>query len=143
MRRVERRGRCLQPGGGQNRFQLSCADHGIHFRHILADLVAIALHQAAGHDQLARIAGDFVLGHLQDGVDRFLLGFIDERAGVHHQDVRRLGTVRNLRPGPVKQAHHDLAVDQVFGATQAYKANARALFEHGYGLAGAALRQLF
>jgi hypothetical protein len=58
-----------EPGGGQNGLQFPGADHGIHFWHVLADFVAIALHQAAGHNQLARLTGYFVLRHLEDGVD--------------------------------------------------------------------------
>ena len=76
-----------------------------------------------------------MLRHLQDGVDRLLFGFVDERAGIHHQDICRLRLVGDLRPGPVKQAHHDLAVDQVFGATQAYEADARPLLDHCRGFA--------
>ncbi len=50
------------------------ADERVHFRHFLADVAAIALHQAAGDDQLLRAADLLVFGHLEDGVDRFLLG---------------------------------------------------------------------
>ena len=127
---ARRRDRRLQPGSCQNCLEFAGADHGIYFRHILADFVAIALHQAAGHDQLARLAGDFVLRHLKDGVNRLLLGFIDERACVYDQNVCRLRTVGHLGPGTVKQTHHDFAVNQVLRAAQAHEANAWPLLEH-------------
>ena len=38
----------------------------------VADVVAIPLHQAAGHHQPLRAAGLLVFGHLQDRVHRFL-----------------------------------------------------------------------
>ena len=50
------------------------AEDGVHFRHILLDVGAITLDQAAGDDQPLRSAGLLVLGHLEDRVDRFLLG---------------------------------------------------------------------
>ena len=33
----------------------------------------------------------FILGHLQDGIDGFLLGRVDEPAGVHDQHLRLAG----------------------------------------------------
>ena len=52
---------------------------------LLADGVAVALHQAAGDDQAARPAEFLVLGHLEDGVHRLLLCRLDEAAGVHNE----------------------------------------------------------
>ena len=39
------------PSRGENVLQLSSADHGVHFRNVFLNLVAIALDQAAGDDQ--------------------------------------------------------------------------------------------
>ena len=55
----ERRRRCRSsrrdPRGLQNRLQLARPHHRVHFRNVLLDLVAIALHQAPGdHNFLAR-----------------------------------------------------------------------------------------
>ena len=81
-----------------------------------------------------------MLRHLEDGVDRLLLGFVDERAGVYHQNVCRLRVIGNLRARLVEQAHHDFTVDQILGAAQAHETNARPLLEHR---ARNASRQLF
>ena len=77
--------------GAQNLLQLAGADDGVDFRNVLLDFVAIAFDQAAGDDQLLRAAGSLVLRHLQDGVDRLLLGSVDERAGVDDDDVGVFG----------------------------------------------------
>ena len=97
------------------------ADQCIHFRHVLLDVAAIAFHQAAGHDQLFCAAGFLKLGHFKNGLDRFLLGGIDEAAGVddNHVGSRRVG--RQFMSAGDKLAHHDLGIDEVLGATQADK----------------------
>ena len=56
---------------------------------------------------------------LENCLDRFLLGRIDERAGVDHEDIRVIGTRGDLHPARKHAAEHDLGVDQVLGATQA------------------------
>ena len=67
------------------------ADERVDFRQICLDIAAVALHQAAGDDQLLRAAGLLVLGHLENGVDGFLLGGVDETAGVDDEDVGLVG----------------------------------------------------
>jgi len=115
-------GTCHIPfGGGEVVAQLA-----LH----LADLVAVPFHQAAGYDQLAGLAGQLMLGHLEDGVDRLLFRLIYERTGIYHQNVSRLRTVGHFRACLIQQAHHDLAIDQVFGAAQAHKANTRPRLQH-------------
>ena len=57
----------------------------------LLDIAAIALHQAAGDNQLLRAADPLVLRHFQDRVDGFLLGGIDETTGVDDQDFGLIG----------------------------------------------------
>jgi hypothetical protein len=66
-----------------------------------------------------------VLRHLKDGVDRLLFRLVNKRAGIYHQNVGRFRAVGHFRACPVQQAHHDLAIDQVFGAAEAHKANTR------------------
>ena len=84
----------------------------------LADIAAVAFHQAAGDDQLAGAADFLVLGHLQDGVDRFLLGGVDEAAGVDHQDVGLIGMGGQLVAFGHELTHHDFTIDEVFGTAQ-------------------------
>ena len=69
-------------------------DDGIDLGHVFPDIAAVALDQAAGHDQPLRPADFLVLRHLQNRVDGFLLGRIDETAGVDDQDIRLIGMRR-------------------------------------------------
>ncbi len=64
-----------------------------------------------------------MLRHLQNGVDRLLLGGVDERAGVDDDDVGVFGARGDLRSALREQAHHHLAVHQVLGTAQADKPN--------------------
>ena len=84
----------------------------------LADIAAIALHQAAGDDQLLGAADFLVLGHFEDGVDRLLLGGIDEAAGVDDEHVGLIGMRRELVAFGDELAHHDFTIDEVFGTAQ-------------------------
>ncbi len=119
--RPGRSGRHAQACCLQHLLKLASADHGIDFRDVLADLVAVALHQAAGDDQLLRASRALVLRHFQNGIHRFLLGGVDKRTGIHHQDFSRFRLVGQLGAGAVQQAHHHFAVHQVFRAAQAHK----------------------
>ena len=110
------RGGHRQAGGFENRLQFAGADHGVHFGNALPDFVAVALHQAAGDDELFGRAGGLVARHLENGVDRLLLGGVDEAAGVDDEDFGLFGMGGQARAGAVEQAHHDLGVDEVFGA---------------------------
>ena len=56
---------------------------------------------------------------LEDRVDRFFLRGIDERAGVHHEDVGLLGDGSDFHSVLQHTPEHDLGVDQVLRATQA------------------------
>src|ERR1035441_8813407 len=78
-------------GGGQNAGQLAGAENGVDLRDVLLNLVAVALHQAAGDDELAGTAVRLVPNHFEDGIDRLLLGGVDERAGVDPDDVGVFG----------------------------------------------------
>ena len=92
----------------ENRFQLAGADHRVHFRNVLADLVAVALHQAARNDQLGGTAFGLVTRHFENGVDRLLLGRIDEAARIDDQDLGVFRPRSQARAGAIQQAHHDL-----------------------------------
>ncbi len=49
-------------------FHLVGANDGVDFRDLLADFAAVALHQAAGDDELTGAAGLLELGHFEDRV---------------------------------------------------------------------------
>jgi hypothetical protein len=103
--------------------QLVDADDGVHLRQLLPDVAVEALHQAAGDDQLLRAAHLFVLGHLEDGIDRFFLGGIDKTARVYDQDVGLIRMRRQLVPAGGKLPHHYFAVDKIFGTAQTDKSD--------------------
>ncbi len=94
--RVLRRLSWRDSGGRQNALQFARAYDRVHFRNILANFVAIALDQAARHDQLARPAIGLVPRHFQNRVHRFLLGAIDKGAGVDHDDVGIFGAADSV-----------------------------------------------
>ena len=113
-------GGAVEAGGFEDGFELACAYYCVDFGDVGADLVAIALDQAAGYDETlgAAAVGYFVLDHLEDGVDGFLFGAVDEGAGVDDEDVGVFGAGRELGAAAMEQAHHDLGVDEVFGAAE-------------------------
>ena len=62
-------------------------------------------------------------GHLQNRVDRLLLGGVDERAGVDDQHLGARGVGRDLVSGVAGHAQHHLAVDEILGAAEAEETN--------------------
>ena len=113
----------IQAGSRENLFQFARAHHGIDFGNVLLNLVAEAFDQASGDDEFPGLAAGLVGGHLKDGVDRFLLGAFDERAGVDDDDVGVLGAAGEFGSGAREQAHHDFAVDEVLGAAETDEAD--------------------
>ena len=75
----------------------------------------------------------FCADHLEDGVDGLLLGGVDEGAGVDDEDFGVFGVGGEARAGAVEQAHHDLGVDEVFGAAERNKAHGRGRGRGGFG----------
>jgi hypothetical protein len=56
-----------------------------------------------------------VAGHFEDGIYGFLLGGVDEGAGINDEDFGFFGMGGETGAGAVEQAHHDLGVYEVFG----------------------------
>jgi hypothetical protein len=52
-----------------------------------------------------------LLVRIEDGFDRFLLGRINERAGIHHQHIRLIGAGGDFHPVLQSTSEHDLGVD--------------------------------
>ena len=104
-----------ETGGFKDGFKLASAYYGIDFRDALLDFVAVALDEAAGDDKLFGRAGGFVAGHFEDGVNRLLLGCVDEAAGVDDEDFGFFRVSGEAGAGVIEQAHHDLGIDEVFG----------------------------
>ena len=97
-------------------FHFSGADHGIDFGNLVANLVAEAFGEAAGDDEALSPAEFLVRGHLQYGVDGLLLRGSDEAAGVYDQHVGFVGAGGEFITVARENAHHDLAINEVFGA---------------------------
>jgi len=106
--------------GGEDGFEFSGAYDCIDFWDVLPDLIAVALDEASGDDDALGLSAVllFVLDHLEDGVDGLLLCGVDEAAGVDDDDFGVFGTGCKLGSVVVKQAHHDLGVDEIFGAAE-------------------------
>ena len=113
--------------GGEDGFEFAGADYGVYFGDVLLDFVAVALDEAAGYDDALGFSSvgsaDFVLDHLEDGVDGLLLGGVDEAAGVDDDDLGVFGARGELGSVVVEQAHHDFGVDEVFGAAEGDEAD--------------------
>src|SRR5262249_28899648 len=91
--------------------------------YLLPELGVVALRQAAGDHQALGAAGFLLARHLQHGVDRLLLGPVDERASVDDDDVRLLGVRREGIAAALELSQHLLAVDEVLGTLQGDEAD--------------------
>ena len=105
---------------------LTRSEDRVDLGNLLAQLVSIALRQAAGHDQSLTRTGLLVLRHLEDGVDRLLLRLVDERAGVDDEHVGVGGVAGELMPLLLGEPEHDLGVDEVLGAPEGDHSNLHA-----------------
>ena len=57
--------------------------------------------------------------------NRFLLGGVDEGAGVDDEDIGVFRAGGEASAGAVEEAHHDLGIDEVFGAAERDEAHGR------------------
>ena len=102
---------------------LAGAEDGVDFGNLLPQFLAVAFGKAASDHQPCGPAFGLVLGHLEDGVDRLLLGRVDERTRVHHEHVGLAGLARDLVPGTFGKPQHHLGIDEVLGAAEGNKSN--------------------
>ena len=113
----------LAPDGVDDLLDLAGAEQGVDLRNLGAELVAIPLRHASGDHEPPALAGLLVLRHLQDGVDRFLLGLVDERARVDDEHIGFVGVTGKLMSCLLSEAQHHLGVDEVLGAAEGDQAN--------------------
>ena len=124
----------------QHVVHLSGAEGGVDLGDLAAQLLVVALGEAAGDHQTPRAARLLLARHLEDRVDRFLLGPVDERARVDDDDVRLFRVRHQPVPALRQVPEHHLAVDEVLGAPQADHAHAQRLRAGGQcALSGASM----
>ena len=97
-------------------------DESIHFRQLLRAV------RAAKRCDMQPLTISFWFGRflqpaflmrLQNRLDRFFLGRIDEGAGVDDQDIRFVSVGGDLHPSLQNAPEHDLGIDQILGAAEA------------------------
>src|ERR1051325_953585 len=107
----------------RNLADLISADEGVDLRHLCAQLLAIALDEATGDDEALGPSLGLQPRRFQNSVDRFLLGRLDEAAGIDDHRVGLSSIRRNLITGLLELAHHDLAVHQILRTAQTDKSD--------------------
>ena len=99
------------------------AHEAVYLRHFLKERIAIALCQAAGHEQLLQPAGLFVFRHFEYRIDGLFLCGLNEAAGVHEYDVRLRRIRHDLVAALAQHAQQIFGVHAVFRAAQRYHAH--------------------
>src|SRR5581483_1859461 len=94
------------------------------FGKLLGELRAVALREASGNHQTLAMPAALDLGGLEDCLDRFLFGRLDEGAGVDQQHLRLRGIERHVEARTDERAQHQFAVSGVFRAPEAYEVDA-------------------
>ena len=107
-----------QPGGDVG--VVVEAEDGVGLGKRLGEVLAVALGQATDGDDGLRAAGLLEVGGLEQGVDRVLLGGLDEAAGVDHDGVGVLGVGDEHEAVGLEAAGQLLGVDLVAGAAQGH-----------------------
>src|SRR5262249_40920294 len=91
--------------------------------HLLQDVAAVALGEAARDDERPAGALLLQLRELEDRLDRFLARAIDEGAGVDDEALRILGPLGEREPGLGQHAEHQLGVDVVLRTAERRQMN--------------------
>ena len=95
-------------------------DDSVDLAELLHDLAVVTLGKTARDDDRFDLAFLFQLGKLQDLVDAFLLGALDETAGVDDDSVCHRGVFFELKTRLIQLKHHQLGVHAVFRAAERY-----------------------
>ena len=106
---------------GHDLGELVEADEGVDLGQRFRQFLGETLRHAAGHDEFLRVMAALqaaVAVRLQDGRDAFLLGRVDERAGVDDHHVGGGGIGGQAQSGQSQVAGDDLGIDQVLCAAE-------------------------
>ena len=117
-RDARRQQRRLAAERAHNLRHLAGAKQRVDLGNLLPQLIAIPLRQAPRHHEPARRRRLLQLGHLENRVDGLLLRAVDERTGIHDDDIRVGRMRRQLVSRLPGKTEHDLAVDEVLGAAE-------------------------
>ena len=94
------------------------AHHGVHLGDLLLDLAAVALRQAAGDDDFQVGVCLLVGAGLEDILDGFGLGALDEATGVDQDHIGLAQVGHRLVACRQQDMHHAVQIDLVFGAAK-------------------------
>ena len=135
VRHVRARRRGSRPQAGGDVGVVVEAEHRVGLGQRRGELLAVPLGEAADRDHGLGAPGALEVGGLQDGVDRVLLGRLDEAAGVDDGDV---GVARVLDERPAvggQPAGQLLGVDLVARAAERHQRDAAPRGGQGSGTA--------
>ena len=90
----------------------------VDFRDLFEQVLRVTLGEAAGDYQQPASSGLFILRHIQDRVDGFLLGGVDEPAGINQQDIRLLRILCQFETLCFQKAQGGLGVHPVLVAAE-------------------------
>ena len=90
-----------------------CAEHLVHLRDLIQDLLPVPLGQTAGYDQRLRLPAFPVLRHLQDVLDALFHGVMDEAAGIDDDHIGLCLIIRHLIASRCQKTQHGFRVRQV------------------------------
>jgi hypothetical protein len=99
------------------------AEHEVHLRKQLEQLIPVALREASCHDQSAAATDLLPLCHFQNRLQGLLRGRLYERAGVHDNEVRFIGLRNRKITGPMQTTQDDFAIYPIFRTSQADEMN--------------------
>ena len=94
------------------------AEHAVDLRHLLQDLVLIALRQAACHEQSADAALLLQRAHGENVVDGLALGRVDKAAGVDDHEIRAVHILLQGVACLLQAIEHLFCVDLIFGTAK-------------------------
>jgi hypothetical protein len=116
---VFRRGRHIFVHGPYHFFIGVCTGYREHLRMRGADRVRLLAHAACNDDAAVFLEG------LTNGVQRFLLGAVDEAAGIDHDDIRVVIGRDDLISLQSQLGKDALGIDEILRAAQAHEADFR------------------
>ena len=95
----------------------------VNLGNILQQALAIALHQAAGDDDVFQSAAPFPFGQFGDNLERLVARRPQEPAGVYDDRVGRGLVSADHRPTLRKLSQHRFRINQVLGTPQRHQGN--------------------